>query len=552
VTEGDYGDTVVVTGSGATPSVVVNLYWDGIKPWDGKFGLVNSTISDAEGNYEVWFDVPEALYGIHYLWVKDTDTGEVAISPPFTVIPKIRLSPSSGLDGDNILVRGFGFFDEEEIVMVTFDYYGYHLAQNVTTDPVTPVTDDLGSWEATFYVPGGYPYGAYDVYAEDALGASDIAYFDVGPVISLDADSGPVGAVVQVWGRGFTPEGTVSQITIDWTLECGIVDGPIEIDGTGAFTGFFVIPQVARIDEFVVEVNDGVYIAGADFEVTDLAEIFVEPDYGAPGTTINIDGYHFSAIAGETVSLELWQEGSFYYEIDTFETTSEGAFGGSFKVPAVPDYVYDLVAAQDYYNINDTTAFKVHFVYVFADPDWGPPGTEVVLQGVGFTPDGEWSAWFGEVPIFGDETVNNDGSFSGTFSVPAVVYGDYTITALDHDSEMTVQTVFSVRDENIEIYTDELSYRAGDTMYLGLNVTNLGPQFPCCLVIWAEMPGGGVKLILHEHAIALPSGFSYYNPNFQIYTLPSMPIGPYIWHAALLDPSTHDIEEHDAATWIFY
>jgi hypothetical protein len=551
VTEGDKGDTVVVTGSGANPGVVVDLYWDFIKPWDGEHGLLNSTTSDEEGSFEVWFDVPRAVCGIHYLWVKDTDTGEAAVSPPFTVLPKIKLSPSGGLDGDDILIKGFGFSSEEDIAMVTFDYSGDFFTQNVTTNPATPVTDGLGSWEATFEVPSGYPYGSYEVYAEDALGANDTAYFDVGPVISLDAESGPVGAVVQVWGRGFTPEGTVSQITLDWTIECGIVDGPIEIDFTGEFTGFFVIPQVTRIDEYVVEVDDGVYIAEADFEVTGLAKIFVEPDFGAPGMTVNIHGYNFSAISGETVELGLWHEGSFYLDIDTFTTTSEGAFGGSFIVPAVASDVYDLVATQDYYNINDTIAFEVRLVYVIVDPDWGPPGTEVDLTGVGFTPDAEWSAWFGEVPIFENETVNPDGTFSGTFIVPTVDYGEYTITTVDHDSEATVETEFSVRDENIEIYTDETFYTTGDTMYLGLNVTNLGPQFPCCFALWAELPGVGVKLIMHEHAITLPSGFIYSNPNFQTYVLPSIPANLYFWHAALLDPSTHDILVQDTTMWVF-
>jgi hypothetical protein len=469
VTEGDKGDTVVVTGSGANPSVVVNLFWDSIKPWDGKYGLVNSTTSDSGGNYEVWFDVPEAVCGIHYLWVKDMDTEDTAVSPPFTVLPKIKLSPSSGLDGDDILIKGFGFSSEEDIVMVTFDYSGYYLTQNVTTNPATPGTDDLGSWEATFEVPSGYPYGSYEVYAEDALGANDTAYFDVGPVISLDTESGSVGAVVQVWGRGFTPDGTVSSITLDLIYECGIVEGPIEIDSMGTFTGFFVIPQVTRIDEYVVEVDDGVFIAEADFEVTGVAKIFVEPDFGAPGMTVNIYGYNFSAIAGETVGLGLWHEGLFLIDLDTFTTTSEGTFNGSFMVPAVAFDVYDIVATQDYYNINATKSFRVSLVYVIVDPDWGPPGTEVDLTGVGFTPDEEWSAWFGEVPIFENETVKNDGTFSGTFFVPTVDYGEYTITVVDYDSEATVETEFSVRDENIEIYTDETFYTTGDTMYLGLN-----------------------------------------------------------------------------------
>ena len=72
------GDTIIVTGSGVTAGKTVNLYWDLVQAWDGEAGLLNTTKAKSSGNYEVWFDVPEAVNGVHYIWVEDSQTLSVA------------------------------------------------------------------------------------------------------------------------------------------------------------------------------------------------------------------------------------------------------------------------------------------------------------------------------------------------------------------------------------------------------------------------------------------------------------------------------------------
>jgi hypothetical protein len=44
--------------------------------------------------------VPEGTAGVHYVWIKDSQ-GNVDTEPlEFTVLPKLKLSPSSGIEGD--------------------------------------------------------------------------------------------------------------------------------------------------------------------------------------------------------------------------------------------------------------------------------------------------------------------------------------------------------------------------------------------------------------------------------------------------------------------
>ncbi|MFA9496908.1 MAG: hypothetical protein ACERKS_13470, partial [Candidatus Bathyarchaeota archaeon] len=71
VTGGDYDDTVVVIGGGVQPGTTVELWWDdSTTAWNGVEGKLNETTADGDGSYEIWFDVPEAVNGAHYVWVK--------------------------------------------------------------------------------------------------------------------------------------------------------------------------------------------------------------------------------------------------------------------------------------------------------------------------------------------------------------------------------------------------------------------------------------------------------------------------------------------------
>jgi len=102
----------------------------------------------------------------------------------------------------------------------------------------------------------------------------------------------------------------------------------------------------------------------------------------------------------------------------------------------------------------------------------------------------------------------------------------------------------------IAIYTDKYFYSLGDTMHLGLNITNPGNGTTIHLAIAVEDPKGSIKVILSKHVL-LPAGLSYSNPNFKMFTLPSIPSGIYTWHAALLEEPGHAMLAHDLSQWEF-
>ena len=103
----------------------------------------------------------------------------------------------------------------------------------------------------------------------------------------------------------------------------------------------------------------------------------------------------------------------------------------------------------------------------------------------------------------------------------------------------------------ISIYTDKDIYDAGDTMDLGLNVTNLDGEMNVCFAIWVVRPGDEIYLYMHLHCITLPAEFVYVNPFFRRIVLPNLAPGTYTWHAAFLECPTHEIIVEDTAEWTF-
>jgi len=110
----------------------VLLYWDKIDDWDGVKGFLNTTEVDSDGGFEIWFDVPEAKAGSHYVWMTATDQ-ETKISFKFTVVPDCDLSTASGLAGSKIYVDLWGFKNSKEVAVLFTEDRG--------TTPNAPATD---------------------------------------------------------------------------------------------------------------------------------------------------------------------------------------------------------------------------------------------------------------------------------------------------------------------------------------------------------------------------------------------------------------------------
>jgi hypothetical protein len=390
-----YGDTIAVWGSGATPGRDVKIYWDGIDD------LLNTTEAEGNGDWEIWFDVPEALNGEHYITVENVYNGDInTYSTAIDVGASIELDPDSGLENDEVTIEGYGFGDEEAIIEVRFN------GSIIETSPSDPETNDLGSWTATFDVPSDIG-GTWEVYAEDNATNTAVADFKIGASITLNKDEGPSGTVVRVTGRGFTDDAYIngSAIVTYEGVQCGFVKDA-RVKSNGEFTVDIVIPDVHE-DEGVIYVEEylGASVwAEADFEQTGRSAIELDPTYGPVGSTITVMGYNFTQVSGEEVELSL--EGD---SPKTVEVNSNGEFTATYRIPGASG-TPRVWANQTDYNIDAGEPFRVGFITVVIYPESAVAGEEVTVSGSGFedsvnvTLDGE--EWIDYIAAGGGGVIN--------------------------------------------------------------------------------------------------------------------------------------------------
>ena len=458
VASGVYGDTVVVTGTGGTGGYDVKLYWDSPKAWNGRMGLLNTTEAENDGSWEVWFDVPEAVNGNHYLYVEDTYTGDLdKDDDAFRVNASIEFNVDSALQGDEVTITGYGFSDEVEIVYVRMTNQTI-VNETISTSPSTPESDNVGTWSAKFDVPSvNISYGVYNFTVLDEDGVSVLnTTFTVGAAISIDIDNGPTGTVVEVEGRGLddTVKIGMDNVTLGG-VKCYVVDGPVDVRSNGEIKFDVVIPgwntttnDEMDTGEYKLMVNDGLSTPTATFEVDGLPEIESTPAYGPQGSTISVSGWNYSAVSDGEVTGYL--NGT---DLEDWETDNDGTFTGTFQIPGIASGKYVLWVESPDYNINASTTFRVGTMFAFVNPSSGPTGEQVTLTCSGFsTNNGKFNVTFGDeqAPEWDESMdVDPDGTVTNTFTVPTVEPGVYTITVLDINEDIEVTTSYTVTEKSM-------------------------------------------------------------------------------------------------------
>jgi len=435
----DYGDVLVVKGSDVVGGSTVNLYWDLVTAAN----LLNSTTGLASGDFECTVKIPSAYYGNHYIWAKDLNTGiSKRYELPIPVVPKIKLSPSSGLPKDTITVKGYGF-DVDSKIDITFD-----LALSDDGGLDVDETDDLGYFEYTFKVEDLAPFETYDVYAEDADGNSATAEFTVGAALTIDKKVGPAGTIVKVEFRGFTPS-TVINTEVDIFLDGVPVstrDGKnVTASTTGTGTVYVVIPSVSTGD-YKIKIDDGLgNDAKASFEVDGETSIKVTPEYGTPGMVLTVKGYNFTQVTGTEVKLKLGERTA------TAKTDSSGSFTASIVIPPSDLGKKYAVIANDTRLCHAEDDVLVTIIFLQLSDMSAPVGSSVTLMGSGFTDgvdDGQWNATFGDLDlIVTTDIVDGQTYFSDTFHVPSLPSNTYQIGVYDVVREITVFIPFTITEQ---------------------------------------------------------------------------------------------------------
>jgi len=218
---GEKGHTIWIESSdveAVASGYEVDLYWDRIQDWDGEKGHLNTTEADDDGQFEIWFDVPEAEVGSHNLWFTATDQ-ETKRTEVFTVISDCDISTSSGLSGSKVWVDLWGFDNDESVAIlfvesdptgtkVPFDYDAYTawtLDDTELTDVVTD-QDDYDDVELKYDIEDCDVINIYDGVAGTADWNGAIWTID-GTVIT--AVTGTTGNEIDITVDSTQPMGTL-------------------------------------------------------------------------------------------------------------------------------------------------------------------------------------------------------------------------------------------------------------------------------------------------------------------------------------------------------
>jgi hypothetical protein len=335
-------------------------------------------------------------------------------------------------------------------------------------------TNSLGSYEdKRVTIPSDLTDNSdYDIYGLDARGNNAMAGFTVGPVVTLATDTGNVGDKIRITGEGFTTNTEFVVFLLrndDFVGQSHIIGAANTVpkdktDGSGDISCEIIIPGAKKIDD---DYSIGVYyassysdpeddlIASTDFEITGLAEVTVDPDFGPQGSKITVSGKNFPNLGDTLVTLQLDMTPSPAIIKEDFEINSDGSFSVVVRVPSENDGLYDLRCTAEPdddggFDITDTVEFRVGSILVLLSDDSAPVGMKIVMSGNGFTEGGEWNATFGDVVIFEDETADSTGRLrmggdqTPAFFVPQVQPGLYTITVWDVEAKIPVSLDFTV------------------------------------------------------------------------------------------------------------
>jgi archaellum component FlaC len=458
------GDTIVVYGTtdDVTSGSDVKVYWD-IASGANAY-LLNTTEGASDGNYSCQITIPETPAGTHYVWVEDVATGDTAKSGALTVSPELDVSATSGLPGDTVTLTGTGFDADAGYNVSIFNMTASHVDVSVAiVEENDEETDEYGSFELDVTVPSSV--NEYDDYWFNVSSATAGATFNVtvaftvGASITLTEDEGPEGYVIEISGRGFTADQTLTlgNVTWDWGYNLTWVDDP-DVDSDGDFTGEIVAPSWGE-GSWRVNVSDGNWWAEDNFTIAGVASVTVDPTFGAPGTSITVTGENFTQIKGTDVTVTL------NTTTVSADTKADGTWTASLAAPATEFRTHGVNATDDY-GVNASATFKVGLIAMLINPTSGPSGTNVSLTGIGFT-DGTYNMTFGDDQLITDGDVVSE-QISDYFTIPTADPGTYTVLVDDGDNE--VSTTFTVT------ATTSLTGTPSDVA-VGYNMTIYGEHF---------------------------------------------------------------------------
>jgi hypothetical protein len=448
----DKGSEIHVFGEDVTSGFDVKLYWDNPAKdtWDSTNGegLLNTTEADADGTFEIWFEVPESVADDHYLWVEDTKTGDLD-SWEFIVLTKLD-APTSSLPEEEITVKGYGFGKEKDVVILLSDgSYPFESETGEILDTGDGSEDTFsGKTDENPIVPGSVTITA---------GAMTLTDEGDGDLVGAGVDDASINYATGDWEIEFDdPLGDDVDIVADYDWYDDVEDvldvlsTAVTTNKVGSFSKSVDIPDWDFGDYEIYAYDEKDNNDDDDFDIGSQISLDVE---SAPvGGKVQIRGEGFTqpnafeyAIEEDGVTID----GLNCYVVDApVFIKSTGKFTLDIIIAGVDDEDddYDIVVSDNGTRSATFEDFEVTGLpSIEIDPMFGAVGSKIEVHGYNFSAlEDEEVELILDGDVVEDFETDENGEFSGTFTVPAIDDDTYEITAQQADFNIEASEDFRV------------------------------------------------------------------------------------------------------------
>jgi len=443
----DQGSTIVVMGDGVVGGKTVKLYWDLVQAWDGEAGLLNSSKAESSGDFEIWFDVPSAVYGEHYIWVEDSQT-LLTDSWTFDVLTKIKLSSDSGLASDKITVTINGLSKDVDVAILFNDTQ----AATAHAPSNDVVSGDGVKTEFTGTLASPIEPGTVEIY-----NATWSIWDDYHGKLNGPGVTGNINYVTGKWTLKFDDAPLSAEDNfdaawdswVDGSNDAKVLTKSASTDDVGKTVKEITIPSFST-GTYDVRVMDSKGVAKAtDFNLGPV--ITLNKDAGPSGTVVEVNGRGFTYPG---IVLSAVMDGIQCYNTSghgPIEVGSKGNFKFSIVIPATSDKdTYDITLLTSNAETPSAEFEVTGLPDITISPEHGGVNDLVNIAGVNFTQikDTKVLIYFdnGVDPWTkaGEFKTTASGEFSGTFRVPAAANDLWEVNAGQKDQSVNATANFRI------------------------------------------------------------------------------------------------------------
>ena len=379
-----------------------------------------------------------------------------------------------------------------------------------------------GTFTGQFIVPTiiDTTLGSKTVSATDAHRTATGLFMVTGnTTITLTPTTGAVGALVTIAGVNFT---AIAGKAVTVTFH-GISVATLYTNATGGFSGTFTVPSLtASVTPYTVTALDANSLTAHEHFTIAVTFLGISPVKCPTGTLATVTGYGFTT-SGGTANVTI---GTLRVLTNILDTVLVA--GTTFYVPTLPVGNYTVTAldtglltASTNYEVNATTTVTLNSSSAIA-------GAIVLLDASYFRVSQALTFTFKNatytqaltvphVDPWTDQTTNGTGYYKGTFTVPTVVIGSYTINATDSNN-CTVEVSFSV-----VLAVSTITLNPTESL-IGAVVTVTGTTFTASTAVNIYFGSTLVRTVDSTSGGALPS-----DANF---TVPDVSYGTYTVNAS--------------------